>query len=59
MREQGLSLPFFSGSGDTVLRLRVHDWASSPLGDPGGWPAELRTIVALVLDAPYPAAVAR
>jgi len=58
MREQGQSLPYFSGSGDTSLRLRVHDWASSPLGHPGDWPAELRTVVALVLDAPYPAAVA-
>ena len=37
--------------------LAAHDWTSSPLGEPGGWPVELRVALDLMLDAPYPTLV--
>ena len=38
--------------------IRAHDWAATPLGDPAQWPAELRTLVSLLLLSPQPMFVA-
>ena len=35
-------------------RLRAHDWAQTPLGDPAGWPASLRTLIGLLLTSKFP-----
>ena len=37
--------------------LAAHDWSAGPMGDPGGWPVELRVALDLMLDAPYPTLV--
>jgi PAS domain S-box-containing protein len=34
--------------------MRAHDWASSPLGDPSGWPHTLHTLLQVVLGADQP-----
>lgn len=38
-------------------RIRLTDWAATPLGPVAGWPQPLRTAVDLVLDATEPASV--
>ncbi len=38
-------------------RCRAFDWASTPIGAPDGWPAELRTTVRLVLASGIPACI--
>ena len=35
-------------------RMREHDWASSPLGDPGQWPLSLRTACRICLTSRFP-----
>lgn len=35
-------------------RCRAHDWVSTPLGDPQGWPTSLVTLVRLVLASHHP-----
>jgi PAS domain S-box-containing protein len=42
---------FLAGGGEMGARMRAHDWSTSPLGDPHGWPRALRTIVRLMLNA--------
>ncbi|MGF6273148.1 PAS domain S-box-containing protein [Massilia sp. UYP11] len=37
--------------------LAAHDWSSSPMGAPDGWPVELRVALDLMLDAPHPTMV--
>ena len=37
--------------------LATHDWTSTPLGEPGAWPVELRVALDLMLDAPHPTLV--
>ena len=37
--------------------LAAHDWSTSPIGAPEGWPAELRVALDLMLDAPFPTLV--
>ena len=37
--------------------LAAHDWSTNPMGDPAGWPAELRVALDLMLDAPHPTLV--
>lgn len=37
--------------------IAAHDWSTSPMGDPGGWPVELRVALELMLDAPQPTLV--
>ncbi|WP_313168113.1 hybrid sensor histidine kinase/response regulator [Massilia oculi] len=37
--------------------LSTHDWTSTPLGEPGAWPVELRVALDLMLDAPHPTLV--
>ncbi|UEM02582.1 PAS domain-containing protein [Skermanella rosea] len=50
--------PFLSGGGEMGARLRAHDWTSSPLGAPAGWPAALRTAVGIMLNSRHPMYVA-
>jgi PAS domain S-box-containing protein len=45
----------FLADGGTMGRLmRAHDWGSSPLGEPRGWPAPLRFAVRLILNSGHP-----
>ncbi|MFB9290500.1 PAS domain-containing protein [Pseudoduganella plicata] len=34
--------------------MRAYDWAASPLGTPGDWPASLRAVVGLLLNSKFP-----
>jgi PAS domain S-box-containing protein len=42
---------FLSGGGETGERLRAFDWSAHPLGAPEAWPAPLKTLVGLMLNA--------
>ncbi|GGK53925.1 PAS domain-containing protein [Salinarimonas ramus] len=42
---------FIAGGGEMGARMRAHDWARTPLGEPEGWPQPLKTIVGVVLAA--------
>jgi PAS domain S-box-containing protein len=44
----------FPGTSEVHCLMRTHDWSTSPLGSPGDWPGELRTIVNLVLNSRFP-----
>jgi len=37
--------------------LAAHDWSSTPMGAPAGWPVELRVALDLMLDTPHPTLV--
>ncbi len=41
------------GEGEMGTLMRTHDWQSTPLGRPGGWPQSLRTIANIVLSSRY------
>ena len=49
-----MTLRFMDGGGAMGAMMRVHPWANSPLGPPSNWPAQLKTIVGLMLNAPQP-----
>ena len=51
-------LMFLSGGGEAGAMMRAHDWSSSPLGPPCGWPQSLRTVVGLMLNSKFPMFVA-
>ena len=36
----------------------AHDWSTSPLGPPDGWPQSLRSVVGLLLGSKFPMFVA-
>ncbi|MFC7704218.1 PAS domain S-box protein [Plastorhodobacter daqingensis] len=40
--------------GEMATRIREHDWSATSLGPIAGWPATLRTTVALILRSPVP-----
>ena len=44
----------FPGPGEMARLLRAHDWERSGLGDPSGWPSELRTCVRICLESRFP-----
>lgn len=44
-------MKFLEGGGDTGRVLRQLDWTHSPLGPPACWPAQLRVLVGLMLEA--------
>ncbi|WP_318307773.1 SpoIIE family protein phosphatase [Amycolatopsis solani] len=44
----------FPGTSRMAARMRDFDWASSPLGDPAGWPASLTTAVRICLTSRFP-----
>ena len=48
----------FQGGGKVGELIRAHDWSTSPLGAPQGWPQPLRTVVDLALQSPFPMFVA-
>ena len=45
------------GGGEMAERIRAHDWASTPLGSPQGWPQSLRTALSICLNSNFPTAV--
>ncbi len=50
----GSDTAFLEGGGETGALIRTYDWAATPLGPPTHWPAELRTIVGIMLSAAQP-----
>jgi signal transduction histidine kinase len=51
-------LEFLAGGGRVGALMRAHDWSTSPLGPPDGWPQALRTVVGLLLQSRFPMFVA-
>src|SRR6478736_3219098 len=49
---------FLSGGGEVGALMRTHDWSTSPLGPPEGWPQSLRSVVGLILNTKFPMFVA-
>ena len=49
-----MTLQFIDGGGAMGALIRNHSWAETPLGPPTQWPAPLRTIVSIMLNAPQP-----
>ena len=47
-------LRFLAGGGAMGERIRRHAWAATSLGEPGTWPASLRTVVRLMLTSNHP-----
>lgn len=45
---------WLQSSSDMAERVRLHDWASSPLGPLEQWPDVLKTTVALCLASSFP-----
>ncbi len=54
----GTAAAFRSGGGRMGAMLRGHDWSGSSLGDPGTWPACLRSTVSLMVGSRFPMFVA-
>ncbi|MBA1155379.1 PAS domain-containing sensor histidine kinase [Microvirga mediterraneensis] len=52
------SVDFLSGGGEMGALMRAHDWSTSPLGPPEGWPQSLRTVVSLMLTSKFPMFIA-
>ena len=48
-----VSAPLFSGTDELASRMAHHDWTASVLGMPDAWPAAIRTVVRLMLDAKH------
>jgi PAS domain S-box-containing protein len=48
----------FIGDSGMARRMRVFDWARSPIGEPVSWPVALRSIVTLLLGSHFPMFVA-
>jgi PAS domain S-box-containing protein len=46
------------GESDVRRLLREHDWTTSPLGPPEGWPPELATAVSMAFSSAFPMFVA-
>jgi signal transduction histidine kinase len=44
----------FAGDGEMRARCRATDWAATPLGPVGAWPAALRWTVRTAMDSPFP-----
>jgi len=51
---EGDSPAFLNGGGEMGALMRSHDWTTSSLGPPGGWPQPLRTMVRLILNTGHP-----
>jgi PAS domain S-box-containing protein len=45
---------FLRGGGEMGALMRRHDWSTSLLGPPRGWPQPLRTMVRLLLNTGHP-----
>jgi len=48
------ALDFLLGGGEMGSLMRAHDWSTSSLGSPSGWPQSLRTAVRLMLNTGHP-----
>jgi len=48
---------FLSGGGEMGERIRAHDWAATPLGEPDAWPQPLRAALSLCLKSNFPTAI--
>jgi len=46
------------GDSDVRRLLQEHDWSTSPLGPPAGWPPELATAVSMTVSSAFPMFVA-
>jgi PAS domain S-box-containing protein len=44
----------FPGDGEMARRMREYPWTGSPLGEPGDWPASLRTACRICLTSRFP-----
>ena len=44
--------PFLAGGGEASRLILARDWSQHPLGEPDGWPAELKATLGLVLNSP-------
>ena len=51
---EGAALDFLAGGGEMGALIRAHDWCSTPLGAPEGWPPPLRTAIRLILNSGHP-----
>ncbi|HZY17825.1 MAG TPA: PAS domain-containing protein [Ramlibacter sp.] len=50
-----MSNPYFlAGGGAVGALMRAHPWSATPLGEPHGWPAALKTLVQLMLASSQP-----
>ncbi|MFH5924818.1 PAS domain-containing hybrid sensor histidine kinase/response regulator [Roseomonas xinghualingensis] len=47
-------LSFLSDGGQMGALIRAHDWSSTPLGQPEGWPQSLKTLVGVMLGSKQP-----
>jgi two-component sensor histidine kinase/PAS domain-containing protein len=54
----GAALPFLAGGGKVADLMLACDWSCSSLGQPGGWPAALRSAVSLMLNSKFPMFIA-
>ncbi len=45
--------PLFTGGDELGRAMAAHDWSSSPLGPPGAWPVELRSVVRILLTSRF------
>ncbi|QJY48265.1 SpoIIE family protein phosphatase [Pseudonocardia broussonetiae] len=45
--------PLFSGGGELGRVMAAHDWAATPVGPPETWPAELRSVVRILLTSRF------
>ena len=48
---------FLSGGGEMGERIRAHESAATPLGEPGTWPQPLRSALSLCLKSSFPTAI--
>jgi PAS domain S-box-containing protein len=63
MRESGMAdilrtTAGLGGESDVRRLLREHDWSTSPLGPPDGWPPELATAVSMTFSSAFPMFIA-
>jgi len=49
-----MTLQFMHGGGAMGTMMRAHPWAESPLGPLAQWPAQLKTLISIMLNAPQP-----
>lgn len=51
---QNYDYPFLKGGGEMGELTRSFNWAASTLGEPGQWPASLKTLVSVILNSSFP-----
>ena len=49
-----MTMRFMDGGGVMGAMLRAHPWTATPLGASAQWPAQLKTLVGVMLNAPQP-----